>query len=192
LSYCFLTMKNLIIYKFNPLYLILEELSNDLELNVIFVDNEQSLNDEIKNSKNPLIITNKKLSTSYKNIVLNNLPINILKLIEWINIESLKLQFNNQSCIKINNYTIDLNSREIANNINKIKLTEKEIDIIIYLAKSKNVVSIKELQDKVWSYQFNIETHTVETHIYRLRKKFLNSFKDDKFIINEKYGYQIK
>jgi len=185
-------MKNLIIYKFNPLYLILEELSNDLELNVIFVDNEQSLNDEIKNSKNPLIITNKKLSTSYKNIVLNNLPINILKLIEWINIESLKLQFNNQSCIKINNYTIDLNSREIANNINKIKLTEKEIDIIIYLAKSKNVVSIKELQDKVWSYQFNIETHTVETHIYRLRKKFLNSFKDDKFIINEKYGYQIK
>jgi len=185
-------MKNLIIYKFNPLYLILEELSNDLELNVIFVDKEQSLNDEIKNSKNPLIITNKKLSTSYKNIVLNNLPINILKLIEWINIESLKLQFNNQSCIKINNYTIDLNSREIANNINKIKLTEKEIDIIIYLSKSKNVVSIKELQDKVWSYQFNIETHTVETHIYRLRKKFLNSFKDDKFIINEKYGYQIK
>jgi len=185
-------MKNLIIYKFNPLYLILEELSNDLELNVIFVDNEQSLNDEIKNSKNPLIITNKKLSTSYKNIVLNNLPINILKLIEWINIESLKLQFNNQSCIKINNYTIDLNSREIANNINKIKLTEKEIDIIIYLSKSKNVVSIKELQDKVWSYRFNIETHTVETHIYRLRKKFLNSFKDDKFIINEKYGYQIK
>ena len=185
-------MKNLIIYKFNPLYLILEELSNDLELNVIFVDKEQSLNDEIKNSKNPLIITNKKLSTSYKKIVLNNLPINILKLIEWINIESLKLQFNNQSCIKINNYTIDLNSREIANNINKIKLTEKEIDIIIYLAKSKNVVSIKELQDKVWSYQFNIETHTVETHIYRLRKKFLNSFKDDKFIINEKYGYQIK
>ena len=185
-------MKNLIIYKFNPLYLILEELSNDLELNVIFVDNEQSLNDEIKNLKNPLIITNKKLSTSYKNIVLNNLPINILKLIEWINIESLKLQFNNQSCIKINNYTIDLNSREIANNINKIKLTEKEIDIIIYLSKSKNVVSIKELQDKVWSYRFNIETHTVETHIYRLRKKFLNSFKDDKFIINEKYGYQIK
>ena len=185
-------MKNLIIYKFNPLYLILEELSTELKLNIVFVDNEQSLNDEIKNSKNPLIITNKKLSTSYKNIVLNNLPINILKLIEWINIESLKLQFNTQSCIKINNYTIDLNSREIANNINKIKLTEKEIDIIIYLSKSKNVVSIKELQDKVWSYQFNIETHTVETHIYRLRKKFLNSFKDDKFIINEKYGYQIK
>jgi len=125
-------------------------------------------------------------------IILNNCPINILKLVERINIELLKLQFNNQSRIKINNYTIDLNSREIANNINKIKLTEKEIDIIIYLSKSKNVVSIKELQDKVWSYQFNIETHTVETHIYRLRKKFLNSFKDDKFIINEKYGYQIK
>ena len=185
-------MKNIIIYKLNPLYLILEELSTELDYNIIYGDNEQSLNDKIKNLNNLLIITDRKYLNVDNQIILNNCPINILKLVERINIELLKLQFNNQSCIKINNYTIDLNSREIANNINKIKLTEKEIDIIIYLSKSKNVVSIKELQDKVWSYQFNIETHTVETHIYRLRKKFLNSFKDDKFIINEKYGYQIK
>jgi hypothetical protein len=185
-------MKNIIIYKLNPLYLILEELSTELDYNIIYGDNEQSLNDKIKNLNNLLIITDRKYLNVDNQIILNNCPINILKLVERINIELLKLQFNNQSRIKINNYTIDLNSREIANNINKIKLTEKEIDIIIYLSKSKNVVSIKELQDKVWSYQFNIETHTVETHIYRLRKKFLNSFKDDKFIINEKYGYQIK
>jgi len=185
-------MKNIIIYKLNPLYLILEELSTELDYNIIYGDNEQSLNDKIKNLNNLLIITDRKYLNVDNQIILNNCPINILKLVERINIELLKLQFNNQSRIKINNYTIDLNSREIANNINKIKLTEKEIDIIIYLSKSKNVVSIKELQDKVWSYRFNIETHTVETHIYRLRKKFLNSFKDDKFIINEKYGYQIK
>ena len=185
-------MKNIIIYKLNPLYLILKELSTELDYNIIYGDNEQSLNDKIKNLNNLLIITDRKYLNVDNQIILNNCPINILKLVERINIELLKLQFNNQSRIKINNYTIDLNSREIANNINKIKLTEKEIDIIIYLSKSKNVVSIKELQDKVWSYQFNIETHTVETHIYRLRKKFLNSFKDDKFIINEKYGYQIK
>ena len=78
-----------------------------------------------------------------------------------------------------------------ANNI-KLKLTEKEINTITYLSKSDKPVSINELQKKVWSYQSNMETHTVETHIYRLRKKILNTFNDNKFIISEKSGYQIK
>ena len=71
-------------------------------------------------------------------------------------------------------------------------MTEKEINTIIFLSKSIEPVSIDELQEKVWSYQSNIETHTVETHIYRLRKKILNSFKDSEFIISKKNGYQIK
>ena len=75
---------------------------------------------------------------------------------------------------------------------NKLKLTEKEINTITYLSKSDKPVSIDELQEKVWSYQSNIETHTVETHIYRLRKKILNTFNDKDFIISEKDGYQIK
>ena len=75
---------------------------------------------------------------------------------------------------------------------NKLKLTEKEINTITYLSKSDKPVSIDELQDKVWSYQSDIETHTVETHIYRLRKKILNTFNDKDFIISEKNGYQIK
>ena len=74
----------------------------------------------------------------------------------------------------------------------KLKLTEKEINTISYLSKSEKPVSIDELQEKVWSYQSDIETHTVETHIYRLRKKILNTFKDKNFIISEKNGYQIK
>ena len=75
---------------------------------------------------------------------------------------------------------------------NKLKLTEKEINTISYLSKSEKPVSIDELQEKVWSYQSDIETHTVETHIYRLRKKILNTFNDKDFIISEKNGYQIK
>ena len=75
---------------------------------------------------------------------------------------------------------------------NKLKLTEKEINTITYLSKSDKPVSIDELQEKVWSYQSDIETHTVETHIYRLRKKILNTFNDKDFIISEKNGYQIK
>jgi DNA-binding response OmpR family regulator len=94
--------------------------------------------------------------------------------------------------VKIKNYIIDLNSREIIINNLKLKLTEKEINTINYLSKSDKPVSINELQKKVWSYQSDIETHTVETHIYRLRKKILNTFSDDKFIVSKKNGYQIK
>ena len=94
--------------------------------------------------------------------------------------------------IKVNDYVIDLNSREMLIKDNKLKLTEKEINTISYLSKSEKPVSIDELQEKVWSYQSDIETHTVETHIYRLRKKILNTFNDKDFIISEKNGYQIK
>ena len=77
-------------------------------------------------------------------------------------------------------------------NNNRLKLTEKEINTITYLSKSNHPVSINELQEMVWSYQSDLETHTVETHIYRLRKKILNKFNDNEFIISEKNGYQIK
>ena len=111
---------------------------------------------------------------------------------EKINIEFLRLQFNSQSHVKIKNYFIDLNSREIIKNNTKLKLTEKEINTIIYLSKSEKPVSVDELQKKVWSYQSDIETHTVETHIYRLRKKIFTIFSDNEFIISKKNGYQIK
>ena len=77
-------------------------------------------------------------------------------------------------------------------NNKKLKLTEKEINTITYLSKSDEPVSVNELEKKVWSYQSDIETHTVETHIYRLRKKILNIFDDNNFIISKKNGYQIK
>ena len=104
----------------------------------------------------------------------------------------MKQQFINQSKVNINEYTIDLNSREMLKNNIKLKLTEKEINTIIYLSKSEKPVGVDELQEKVWSYQSDIETHTVETHIYRLRKKILKSFNDNNFITSEKNGYQIK
>jgi len=78
------------------------------------------------------------------------------------------------------------------NNQVALKLTEKEINTIFYLSKSIKPISINELQNKVWSYQSDIETHTVETHIYRLRKKIFNTFNDSEFILSKKNGYQIK
>jgi len=184
--------QNLIIYKFTSLFRILEELGLDLSFNISSADNEESLNAKVKNYDNYLIISNKKYSNIENQFVLENKPINIFKLIEKINIEFLKLQFNNQSHVKVNDYTIDLNSREMLKNNIRLKLTEKEINTIIYLSNSNKPVSIDELQDKVWSYQSDIETHTVETHIYRLRKKILNIFHDNEFIISKKNGYQIQ
>ena len=187
-----MTNQNLIIYKFNELYQILDELSLDLNFKIIFVNDENSLNEKIKKLNNYLIISNKKYSNFNHQIVLDNIPINIFKLIEKINIEFLKIQFNIQSEVKVKNYTIDLNSREMIKNNKNLKLTEKEINTITYLSNSNEPVSINELQKKVWSYQSDIETHTVETHIYRLRKKILNTFDDNNFIISEKNGYKIK
>tara|TARA_X000000368_G_scaffold362271_1_gene306878 strand:+ start:262 stop:864 length:603 start_codon:yes stop_codon:yes gene_type:complete len=188
----FVSTQNLIIYKFNELYHILEELGLDLNFKITFVDSENSLNEKVKNLDNHLIISNKKYFDIGNQFVLDNIPINIFKLVEKINIEFLKIQFNSQAEVKVKNYTIDLNSREMLINNSKLKLTEKEINTITYLSKSNKPVSIDELQEKVWSYQSDIETHTVETHIYRLRKKILNTFNDNEFIISEKNGYQIK
>ena len=185
-------MQNLIIYKFNSLYHILEELGVDLNFKISFINNENSLNEKVKILSSYLIISNKKYSNISNQFVLDNTPINIFKLVEKINIEFLKIQFNSQAQVKVGNYIIDLNSREILKSNTKLKLTEKEINTIIYLSKSNKPVSIEELQEKVWCYQSDIETHTVETHIYRLRKKILNIFSDNEFIISKKNGYQIK
>ncbi len=187
-----MSTQNLIIYKFNSLYHIFEELNLDLNFEISFVDNRNSLDDKVKNLSNYLIVSNKKFLDISNQFILEKTPINIFKLVEKINIEFLKLQFNSQSEFKIKNYTIDLNSREMFANNNKLKLTEKEINTITYLSKSNKPVSIDELQEKVWSYQSDMETHTVETHIYRLRKKILNIFNDNEFIISKKNGYQIK
>ena len=187
-----MSSQNIIIYKFTELYQILVELGLDLNCNIIFIDSEDFLNEKVKNLSNYLVISNKKYLDIDNQFVLDNRPVNIFKLLEKINIEFLKLQFNSQSKVKVNDYIIDLNSREMLIKDNKLKLTEKEINTITYLSKSDKPVSIDELQKKVWSYQSDIETHTVETHIYRLRKKILNTFNDKDFIISEKNGYKIK
>lgn len=183
--------QKLIIYDHSVLFSILNELKKDLNFEIIelFKNDMSNLLSEV--NKNSLIITQKKIPELSNQIILNNLPIKISKLIERFNIEFIKKKFNQQSEVKISNYKINLNSRELISNKSKIKLTEKESGIILYLSKSKKPISIEELQSKVWGYQSELETHTVETHVYRLRKKILNVFKDDSFIISKKDGYQI-
>ena len=181
----------IIIYKFKSLYNILEELSLDLNYNVVFASDVDALNSKVANLKSYLIISSKIYLNISNQIILNNTPINILKLVEKINTEFLKIHFYNQSELKLGNYILDLNSRELIWKNIKIRLTEKETNTIIYLSKSQRSATVGELQKKVWSYKSDIETHTVETHIYRLRKKILKTFNDNQFIISENNGYQI-
>ena len=184
--------QNIIVYRFNVLYQILKELEKDIEFKIIEISNEKALTNEVKNLNKYLIITKKKILKFNNQFILSQLPIKIFKMVEKLNIEFLKYQFVKQSQFMINNYIIDINAREMSSNSIKLKLTEKEVNTIIYLSKVNKPISINELQTKVWDYHSDIETHTVETHIYRLRKKILKNFLDDNFIISKNNGYQIK
>ena len=187
-----MNIQNLIIYRLNSLYNILNEVDQELHFNIIQMQNENLLHKEIKNLENYLVITKKKLQNINNQYMLEQTPIKISQLVEKLNIEFLKMQFSNKSNIIINNYLIDLNTRELSLKDKKLKLTEKEISVILYLYNNKTPISIRELQVNVWQYQPDIETHTVETHIYRLRKKIANIFNEENFILSKKDGYTIK
>ena len=182
--------QNVIFYQFNSFYKILRELGADLNLNILQVLNDDELKEKAKNLDNYVVISN--INQNFSNqLIIDNYPINIFKFIEKLNLIFLKNTFNEQSKIVIKNYLLDLNSREIKLDNKNLKLTEKEVQTILYLSKSKKPSNIDELQKKVWGYHSKLETHTVETHIYRLRKKFLNTFNDQNFIMSYKHGYQI-
>ena len=186
-----MSSQTLIVYQFSILHQILKELDHDLNFDIFEAENSQSLKTKIKELKNYIIITKKNVLNLEHQIIFNFGPIKIFKLIEIINIELMKKNFSTQSSINIKSYTINQNSREMSSKDKKLKLTEKEINTIIYLSKIRKPVNIEELEKNVWQYQSNIETHTVETHIYRLRKKILQKFEDKNFIISKKNGYQI-
>ena len=180
---------NLVIYELDELYKIFEEIKKDINFNFKKINKQELLN--LKSNSNCLILTKKKIPELDNQIIFDKFPISIFKILERINIEFIKKNFQEQSEILIGNYIFNINSREMSSNTNKLKLTEKEISSIIYLLKAKKPVKIRELQSNVWGYQSQLETHTVETHIYRLRKKISKVFKDENFILSKDDGYEI-
>ena len=180
---------NLLIYEFEELYKILIEINKDINLNFEKVTKNQLSNLNLK--YNYLIFTKKKIPGLDNQIVFDKFPVPIFKLLEKINIEFIKKNFHEQSEILMGNYKLNFNSREMSYREKKLKLTEKEINSILYLFRAKRSVKIQELQSEVWGYQSELETHTVETHIYRLRKKISKTFDDENFIISKKDGYEV-
>ena len=183
------------------LYEILYEIKKELNFDLIFHDDfvkEKIINTDNENFKNIifLVINNLKINSkeqieSSRILNLEKLPIKILKLIEKINIFFLRVNFKSQSNIFIKSYELNLNSRIISKNKKILKLTEKEILVILFLFNANNPKNINDLQKEVWKQKLTLETHTVETHIYRLRQKFLKVFNDKFFILSERLGYSI-
>ena len=186
-----MNLKKLIIYDFKELFKILYEIKKELNYEIIEISGENSLNIFLNKKDDHLVIVRKLVKNLNNQILIRSLPIKLSKLIEKLNIEFLKKNFHNQSKLKIKKYTLDVNSRELIFKDKKIKLTEKESNIILYISNSTKPVSIEDLQLNVWVYHSDLETHTVETHVYRLRKKILATFDDSDFIKSKKNGYQI-
>ena len=194
-----MTKQNIFIININPLYEILEEIKENLPFDFIHFKNEEDflkennldkINSLIVLKPNNKLLSNKNLNN--KNILsLDDCPILINKLVELINIQLIKLKFNYQSKIDIKGYELNLNSKFFSKDNITLRLTEKEIEIILYLDKDKIQHDVLDLQKNIWGYSVGIETHTVETHIYRLRKKIKEKFNDDKFIKSNDNGYQI-
>ena len=185
------------------LYNILNEIKNLLSFDIKNYSNKDDFFQDL-NKNNSLhqstIITNsiENFKPNTKNIdmrnilVFENFPIQLNKIIDQINIQLIKQKYNFQSKISIKNYNLNLNSRIISKNKKDLKLTEREIDIILFLKKQNEPKTIDVLQNEIWHYSSDLETHTVETHIYRLRKKIKDQFNDKSFIVSYKDGYSIE
>ena len=187
----------------NGLYNILNEIKNFISFDIQNYTNKDVFFQDL-NKNNILaestIVTNsiEYFNSGNKNLdkrnilVFKDFPIQIGTIVDQINIQLIKQRYDFQSKINIKNYNLNLNSRKISKNKKDLKLTEREIDIILFLKKQKEPKKIEILQKEIWHYSSDLETHTVETHIYRLRKKIKDQFNDENFILSHKEGYSIE
>ena len=184
-------LKKIIIYDYDNLFNILDEIKDYLHLELKKA-NKENLDQITKNFKSDYLIISKKKNKNLKNnVIIDEIPIKINKIVEIINLNFLKNKFVNQSERKIGFYKIDLNSREISKDKIILNLTERETNLIMFLSQSSSPVNVNQLEKEVWNYELELETHTVETHIYRLRKKIKEKFNDENFIVSLKNGYKI-
>ena len=181
---------------------IIIEIKDYFNYEVLYFNEKKDLIKKIDEDKkflnNSIIIVNQKDFSSLKGKTnekqihcITKLPIKISNLVDQLNARLIQQNYSSQSNININKYILDINSRILKKSGNELKLTEREIDTIIFLKNENKPVKVDILQRKVWKYGEDLETHTVETHIYRLRKKIKDTFNDDLFIESKKDGYII-
>ena len=152
---------------------------------------ENKYKDIIKNQNlNKLMLLKSKKVKGFENIEKLNLPTSVGQINKVVFNNIIKKEFKINSSLKINNYKLDKNLRRLIKDELYLELTEKEIELVELLRKN-SFTKKKEILSTIWKYSKEADTHTVETHIYRLRKKINEIFKDKSFIKSEKKGYTI-
>ena len=181
---------------YNNLDLCIKDAGKKNSLVVFFISqkNKRILN-KIKACNSPLILiseTSESSKTLYNELQEHiHMPFHILEFEKKVTSLVAKNEFRKNSLIKLNDYIIDKNERKIRKNKLEVKLSEKEINFLILFSRKKNPISRNLVLKNVWNYSSESETHTVETHIHKLRKKILEKFGDSNFIKNNKKGYYI-
>tara|TARA_B100000963_G_C22334525_1_gene540170 strand:+ start:22 stop:612 length:591 start_codon:yes stop_codon:yes gene_type:complete len=180
---------------------IINELKEHIGYEILKFDNKETFLDKYKSKSitienSILVVRDTDYNFFIKNINEDQIvnfksPINIFSFIENINVRFIQKKYQDQSNVNIKDFFLDINSRELKKDKLSLKLTEREIDMILYLNDSKKPVNVETLEKKIWQYSSDLETHTVETHIYRLRKKIKDEFGKDDLIKSEKDGYTI-
>ena len=183
-----MSSKTLIIYNSPILFDIFEEIKGNFNFDIVNLNKNEISEKYLSKLENFVMISDYKNKLEICNTI--DIPNKLNTILEQINIWFLGSKFASQSKIKIGNYFLNLNSRQISKDNDKLNLTEKETELILFIM-SNNFVSLKDLQKKVWKHSSELETHTVETHVYRLRKKLLEKFKDNEFIKHDKRGYYL-
>ncbi len=185
------TLDELKVYlKFN----LLKNSLNDNPIAILFhIDALQNINQKnYIDSKNSIkICVGKKKDLKDKFDANLELPTTLKEINTIIENTVAKIKFNKNSSIVIKDYLLNKNEKKLSKSSDFIILTEKEVQLLELFLNSKKPLSKDLILSLVWNYSSDADTHTVETHIYRLRKKITDKFMDQKFILNNKKGYYL-
>ena len=193
--------QKLYIINLSNFYDIISELKDHIDYKIskfdskeIFFDKYKSGNISIKNSI--LVVHEKEFNFFIKDINEDQIiqfipPVNIFTFIENLNVRFIQKKYLDQSNVNVKDFFLDINSRELKKGKSSLKLTERETDMILFLNNAKKPINVETLEKEIWQHSSELETHTVETHIYRLRKKIKAEFGNDDLIKSNKNGYTI-
>ena len=181
---------------YNDIDLCIKDLDMQKQLILFFLTTENKQDfAKILNNKFPIILISKSLNKKKfpADVFIDSLkmPFNILDLEKKITSLFARYEFYKTSLINLGGYTINKNERKLKKKNIELQLTEKEIDFLILFSESSQPLSRNFVLKKVWHYSSESDTHTIETHIHRLRKKILEKFGDKNFIKNNEKGYYI-
>ena len=193
--------QKLYIINLSNFYDIISELKEHISYEISEFDNKEIFFDKYKSEsisiENSILVVNEKeynffvRNMNEDQIIKFKPPVNIFTFIENLNVRFIQRKYQDQSNVNVKDFFLDINSRELKKGKLSLKLTERETDMILFLNNSNKPVNVETLEKEIWQHSSELETHTVETHIYRLRKKIKAEFGNDDLIKSNKNGYTI-